>query len=250
MYLLDTNVLSKLVRMRPNAGVTARIRELAYQDTYASIVTLFELRCGAMRREDATEFWTRIQRQIVEVQDGMALKLCVAREYLQARLLQSLQESGVFMRWAFLGGTALRFLYSLPRYSEDLDFSLVEGVREAGFRMALENVKHVFEAENVTLNLQHYDKASLLAGKLHAVLSRTYSKGRDLYDLVWYLSDRSWPGPNLVLLNAALGQTGWKGAALTPENWRSSVIVFLHETGCTSYESANVSTAKSRSTAH
>ena len=162
-------------------------------------------------------------KRIVEAQDGMALKLCVAREYLQARLLQSLQESGVFMRWAFLGGTALRFLYSLPRYSEDLDFSLVEGVREAGFRIALENVKHVFEAENVTLNLQHYDKASLLAGKLHAVLSRTYSKGRDLYDLVWYVSDRSWPGPNLVLLNAALGQTGWKGAALTPENWRSSV---------------------------
>ena len=31
----------------------------------------------------------------------------------------------------------------------------------------------------VMLNLLHYDRASLLAGKLHAVLSRKYTKGRD-----------------------------------------------------------------------
>ncbi len=39
---------------------------------------------------------------------------------------------------------------------------------------------------HVTLNLCHHDKASLLAGKLHAVLHRKWTKGRDLYDLVWY----------------------------------------------------------------
>lgn len=41
----------------------------------------------------------------------------------------------------------------------------------------------------IPLNLQHHDRASLLAGKLHAILQREYAKGRDLYDLMWYLSD-------------------------------------------------------------
>jgi predicted nucleotidyltransferase component of viral defense system len=44
------------------------------------------------------------------------------------------------------------------------------------------------------LRLQHHDKASLLAGKLHAILQWPYTKGRDLYDLFWYLSDPDWPG--------------------------------------------------------
>src|SRR4029079_83899 len=60
---------------------------------------------------------------------------------------------------------------------------------------------------HLTLNLQHHDPASLLAGKLHAVLQRPYPKGRDFYDLLWYLSDPTWPSPNLVLLNNALRQT-------------------------------------------
>lgn len=48
-------------------------------------------------------------------------------------------------------------------------------------------------------------------------------KGRDLYDLMWYLSDPNWPAPNLTLLNNALQQTGWKGKPLTEENWRDAV---------------------------
>jgi hypothetical protein len=76
---------------------------------------------------------------------------------------------------------------------------------------------------HVLLNLQHHDRASLLAGKLHALLQRPYLKGRDLYDLIWYLSDRSWPQPNLSLLNNALSQTGWEGPRLTKANWRETV---------------------------
>jgi hypothetical protein len=33
------------------------------------------------------------------------------------------------------------------------------------------------------LNLQHHDRPSLLAGKLHAILQRSWPKGRDLFDL-------------------------------------------------------------------
>jgi len=54
-------------------------------------------------------------------------------------------------------------------------------------------------------------------------LQRPYLKGRDLYDLIWYLSDKDWPDPNLVLLNNALAQTEWVGPSLTFENWREVV---------------------------
>jgi hypothetical protein len=81
----------------------------------------------------------------------------------------------------------------------------------------------------VTVNLLHFDKASMLAGKLHALLNRRYTKGRDIYDLVWFLSDRTWPAPNLELLNAALVQTRWEGTPVTPNNWRDILIARLDD---------------------
>ncbi len=75
----------------------------------------------------------------------------------------------------------------------------------------------------VVLQLQHHDKPSLLAGKLHAILQRSYAKGRDIYDLLWYLSDPTWPPPNLALLNNALAQTGWQGGVLMEASWREQV---------------------------
>jgi hypothetical protein len=48
----------------------------------------------------------------------------LAREYLQARTLLALQQAGAMIPMAFQGGTALRFLFGLPRFSEDLDFAL------------------------------------------------------------------------------------------------------------------------------
>jgi hypothetical protein len=72
----------------------------------------------------------------------------------------------------------------------------------------------------LTLQLQHHDQPSLLAGKIHAVLQRTFTSWRDLYDLHWYLSDPNWPAPSLILLNNVFAQTGWKGPGLTEQSWR------------------------------
>lgn len=185
------------------------------------------------------------------------------------------------MPLAFHGGTALHFIYSLPRYSEDLDFALegdsatydIEGysyairneMRREGYDLEVKStservVNNVWirfqgllyevglsaqegeifslkiEVDTeppagaglettvvrrlVTLHLQHHDRASLLAGKIHAILQRSFTKGRDVYDLLWYLSDPDWPAPNLILLNNALSQTGWEGPDLGPGDWR------------------------------
>ena len=208
----------------------------------------------------------------------------LAREYLQALTLQGLQRAGAMTALAFHGGTALRFLYSLPRYSEDLDFALERPSHIYDFRAYLRSIQNDLEAQgyeitlkvsdqktvhsafvrfmglpyelnlsphldevlavkleidtntpagasldtsmirrHVLLHVQHHDRASLLAGKLHAILQRPFLKGRDLYDLVWYLSDRDWPGPNLVLLNNALKQTAWTGPTASDDNWRKIV---------------------------
>ena len=52
-------------------------------------------------------------------------RLNALREYLQAFIMRSLHESEAGRSVAFVGGTALRFLEELPRFSEDLDFSRV-----------------------------------------------------------------------------------------------------------------------------
>lgn len=49
------------------------------------------------------------------------------REIMQEIALAGLERSGFFERAAFYGGTALRIFYGLNRYSEDLDFSLLQG---------------------------------------------------------------------------------------------------------------------------
>lgn len=48
------------------------------------------------------------------------------REILQEIILYALSKTDFFDHAVFYGGTALRILYGLPRYSEDLDFSLLK----------------------------------------------------------------------------------------------------------------------------
>lgn len=208
----------------------------------------------------------------------------LTREYLQARILSVLQSTGAMIPLAFHGGTALRFLFSHGRYSEDLDFALEGDKANYRFREYLRSIQSTFTKENyqinirvqdskivnsafirfpgllyelglpsqpnevfaiklevdtnplagavletsvirkfVVLQLHHHDKASLLSGKIHAILQRPYIKGRDIYDLFWYLSDPNWPEPNLVLLNNALAQTNWGEGEVTRENWNKLV---------------------------
>ncbi len=207
------------------------------------------------------------------------------REYLQARMLGSLQRAGAMVPLAFHGGTALRFLYAMPRYSEDLDFTLERRDRSYDLQSYVKAIKaemtmegyavtlkvsdrktvqgafvrfptllhelglspHRDEAitvkievdtnppagaglattvvrRHITLRLHHHDRASLLAGKIHSVLCRAYTKGRDIYDLFWYLASPDWPEPNLVQLTNAMLQTGWQGGPVTADNWRALLL--------------------------
>jgi predicted nucleotidyltransferase component of viral defense system len=64
------------------------------------------------------------------------------REIMQSIALLGLWRARFFERGAFYGGTALRILYGLDRYSEDLDFSLLEPSDDfqwSQYRSALES---------------------------------------------------------------------------------------------------------------
>ena len=203
------------------------------------------------------------------------------REILQELALLGLWRSKFFERAAFYGGTALRVLHGLDRYSEDIDLSLLapdpefslEQYGEAllreidsfGFRVEFEQkmktqqtaiesaflkahtLKQLlvieadaerlpglhpgsvlriklevdtdppggFETESryllrpIPFAVRVYSLPDLLAGKLHAVLCRkrkTYVKGRDWYDLVWYAGRH--PQVRLSHLEARMRQSG------------------------------------------
>ena len=61
------------------------------------------------------------------------------------------------------------------------------------------------------LALQLYDRPSLMAGKIHALITREYPKGRDWYDLLWYRGQRPAMAPNVTQLQNALDQTQGEG---------------------------------------
>ncbi len=232
-----------------------------------------------------------IQRRLDEygatgsVQEEQALK-----EILQEIALYALWRADFFEVAAFQGGTSLRILHKLPRFSEDLDFilkepdpgfewnrylgRLLEGLQGFGLKSEVldkshmdQQVKKAVVKDNAIanqLNLSfyrghadrklnikleidvnppsgsgydytyldfpldfevcHQDLASNFALKIHALLCRSYLKGRDWYDFSWYVSQKV--QPNLPHLQAALYQYGpWAGKALKVDrDWLSRAL--------------------------
>ncbi len=204
------------------------------------------------------------------------------KELIQELALLGLWRAKFFEHAAFYGGSSLRILYGLDRFSEDMDFSLLEPRSDFELQPYLDAIKvelnsmgivvnvekkiksletsidsafikadtkeHLirFEVpEEIAARVQHterlkiklevdtdppggfeteakillqpiafsvntYKLPALFAGKLHAVLARAWQngrvKGRDYYDLVWYIG-RDVP-VQLSHLEQRLRQTG------------------------------------------
>ncbi len=198
------------------------------------------------------------------------------KEVVQEIALSALARSDFFDHAAFYGGTALRIFYGLDRFSEDLDFSLIEKkdfdlskyfkILEDTFKLygfsfkaqikdktKMSNIQSAFlkgntlehimliEANHKVLDfiqkeevikikleidinppsgatyefkyglfpypykVRVFDQESLFAGKIHALLCRDWKqrvKGRDLYDYLFYISNKI--NPNLTHLKERL----------------------------------------------
>lgn len=205
-------------------------------------------------------------------------KLNLLREELHHLILQEVDRKRGFKNLCFVGGTALRMIYGLDRFSEDLDFSvslqgkgsfslepLAKGVAQSlqafGIDCEIAKMKIIQAVHSCCFQfsdllhpvdpsfrkgqklvvkfdvdtnppegareslspvsgdhlykVRHYDLPSLFAGKLHALLYRQYSKGRDLYDFLWYRGKKT--AVNAALLENAVRQTQGKAVHCTPE---------------------------------
>ncbi len=173
-------------------------------------------------------------------------------EVMQQIALAGLYRAGFFDKAAFYGGTCLRIFHKLPRFSEDLDFSLLKADNNFQLESYFEAIINEFKAlgreiviskkekkkttqvESAFLKdtteiynlkfqttpsikvkievdtqppmgfrtepkllllpfsfmVQCYTLPNLFAGKMHAFLFRNWKnrvKGRDWYDLEWYV---------------------------------------------------------------
>ena len=201
----------------------------------------------------------------------------VLQELMQHYVLSSLSRAGMFAPAMFHGGTCLRIVYGMNRFSEDLDFLLKQPDPSFRWQGYLESVRKDCAQEGIAFEVQDKAQArtpvrkaflktdsigkiptldlaferyqarkirikleidtnppvgstfttsyitfpvtapittqSLESGfalKLHALLCRTYVKGRDWYDFVWYVARKT--KPDLDLLRHALHQQGpWAG---------------------------------------
>lgn len=204
------------------------------------------------------------------------------KEIIQEIVLSGLSRGNFFNEAAFYGGTCLRIFYNLNRFSEDLDFALVNknenfdltkyfsyiekelssygimlsiGKKEKKnksnitsaflkgdtlehilkffpndvnnkYDKILKDIKIKFEVDiNPAFGgsyeekykllpsphvLKVYDKSSLFAGKIHAILCRNWNfrvKGRDLYDYIFFLATDS--KVNLELLKNKLIESSY-----------------------------------------
>lgn len=75
------------------------------------------------------------------------------REIMQEIALAGLQRSGFFEKAAFYGGTALRIFHQLDRFSEDLDFSLLESDEHFSLNHYLNGVVDEFAAMGMKVSI-------------------------------------------------------------------------------------------------
>ena len=205
----------------------------------------------------------------------------VLQELMQHYVLSSLSRAGLFAEAMFHGGTCLRIVFAMNRFSEDLDFLLKRPNPDFRWQGYLESVRRDCAQEGISFEVQDKSQSatavqkaflktdsigkilaldlpferyqprkvrikleidinppagstfttsyitfpvtaplttqSLESGfalKLHALLCRSYIKGRDWYDFVWYVARKI--RPDLDLLGHALHQQGpWAGQTVT-----------------------------------
>ena len=106
-YLLDTNVLSEVLKKRPSEQVRARIATLPRDDTYTSSICVMELRFGAARHRDGKALWERIRAELLS--QVTVLSVGEPEATLAGEILAALERRGqpIGTEDVIIGATAL-----------------------------------------------------------------------------------------------------------------------------------------------
>ncbi len=97
------------------------------------------------------------------------------KEVFQEIALLGLYNGGFFEKAAFYGGTALRILYNLPRFSEDLDFSLLEKNDKFDIEKYFLPVIEEFEALGIKIDISKKEKRNSSSNIASAFLKNNTS---------------------------------------------------------------------------
>ena len=130
MVVLDTNVLSELVKPRPNPALLERVLAAPRGSFYASEMTRYELRFGALLHPAPERLWARIQALVLPMPIWVPVNAAISERAaaITARLRRMGRPSDVVD--PFIAATALEL--GLPvvthnvRHFETIDDLRVE----------------------------------------------------------------------------------------------------------------------------
>lgn len=92
------------------------------------------------------------------------------KEVFQEIALLGLYQGGFFEKAAFYGGTALRILHGLPRFSEDLDFTLLEKNDDFDIEQYFSSIIDEFEALGIKIDIAKKEKKNFASDITSAFL--------------------------------------------------------------------------------
>lgn len=220
------------------------------------------------------------------------------REIMQEITLAGLYRASFFEKAAFYGGTALRIFHGLDRFSEDLDFTLLDSYSDFSLTKYLKSIENEFSSLGLQVSIKEKEKSikseiesaflktetiwkelilentipglgieqkpnikvkievdtkpplgfstedkllvkpfsfyvkclsiqDLFAGKMHALIFRKWQKnvkGRDWYDLEWYIKKGYQMNLNHFILRA-LDSNDLKDKNLT----KAEFLIMVHQ---------------------
>lgn len=120
MVLLDTNVLSEVLRKQPTLAVMKALHALRPEQRFASEITRYELRAGAALLDDAGRLWQRTQQQVLTLVQWLPF------------------DERAAMAAADIGATLRR----LGNPVEETDLFIAATAMVHGFSVSTRNVRH------------------------------------------------------------------------------------------------------------
>lgn len=120
MYLLDTNILSEVLRKSPSPQLLKRLSVAENAAKATSCICVMELRHGALRRDDGGNLWRRIEKE----------------------LLGRLEILEVGLEEALLAGELLAGLSSTGQKIDVEDVLIAATALTHGFTVVTNNVRH------------------------------------------------------------------------------------------------------------
>ena len=122
---------------------------------------------------------TLFDKMVADVrQTGNVAEDNVLHEVMQQIALAGLSRGGFFEKAAFYGGTCLHLLHDMPRYSEDMDFSLLEPDLKFRFEDYFPAVVEEFKlaGKDVEIKMKH-------KGQPSAIESAFLKESSDVFDI-------------------------------------------------------------------